>query len=71
MRGQWVHLLQNTVEWLLPLKCYLANATALVFVVSITWTLLLLKNRWFNSFLVKLGVDAQGSLEVHATFLCT
>jgi hypothetical protein len=47
-----------------PLQSILADAIGIVVVASLTWTLLLLKKRWFNSFLNKLSVDGASSDEV-------
>eukprot|EP00892_Ulva_mutabilis_P007257 jgi/Ulvmu1/4903/UM020_0189.1 len=64
--AQITDTLRHLVEFLLPLKCHLANAIGLVLIISLTWTLQLLKRRWFNSFLAKLDVSGIGSEEADA-----
>ena len=37
--------LHSFVDWAAPLRCHLANATAVVMLISLTWTLMILKRR--------------------------
>jgi hypothetical protein len=57
----WAHALAHQIfDISHPLQGYLANAIGVLIVASITWTLLLLKKRWFNSWIARSGVDAEG-----------
>lgn len=38
--------LHKFVDWAAPLQCHLANATGVVMLISLTWTLMILKRRY-------------------------
>jgi small-conductance mechanosensitive channel len=50
-------LVHSVKDWTAPLQSILADCIGILVVASLTWTLLLLKRRWFNSLLARLSVD--------------
>ena len=53
-----VHSLKEFID---PLKSVFADAIGILVVASLTWTLLLLKRRWLNSFFARLCLAGNSS----------
>jgi hypothetical protein len=57
----WAHKLAHQIyDVSQPLQGHLANAIGVLVIVSLTWTILLLKKRWFDSWIVRSGVETDG-----------
>jgi small-conductance mechanosensitive channel len=50
-------IVHSVKDWTAPLQSVLADCIGILVVSSLTWTLLLLKRRWFNTLLARLSVD--------------
>lgn len=58
------HMMHHVMAAVAPLQSMLADAIGIVVIASMTWTLLLLKRRWFNTFLTRLTVNATETEDV-------